>query len=463
MGNKKFKISQWNQQSIRKLIMKSVFPKVAILLAILTLTACGGGSSEESEGVVTPPVNQPPTANAGTDQSVDENTVVTLTGTGSDLDGTITAYNWVQTSGTTVTLTGADTNSATFTAPLVTQDETLTFELVVTDDNDSTNSDSVTISVELAQWKVDIENRWLIPIEQLNNTCFIENVICNWDTTTEEFDITLNGKGYSTDAHSSLTFSVSQERLDYMNLEPSSSYSYKDIEDIEFSLGEGNFSSWYECLNDSCTIENRKNTLLDATPTEDGFISKGEFIDTRSDYSDRLTMDGIFRLSYFINGPNYYVDGEYVGSMHSRFFNDAFYQEVYNAFKYVYGYASDDPVHLDGPTVSDISVSPDEINVTNDNQEVIATVSVSDPSGIDLAALPNPYWYQVDDVQGTRIDSVWELTSGDEFNATFTSTVIIPMGAKGGTWRVGSTAFRDNLGYRSTNGGHETTFTVTSN
>ncbi|MDO6447608.1 hypothetical protein Q4493_17725, partial [Colwellia sp. 1_MG-2023] len=110
----------------------------------------------------------------------------------------------------------------------------------------------------------------------------------------------------------------------------------------------------------------------------------------------------------------------------------------------------------------DISVSPDEINVTNDNQEVIATVSVSDPSGIDLAALPNPYWYQVDDVQGTRIDSVWELTSGDEFNATFISTVIIPMGAKGGTWRVGSTAFRDNLGYRSTNGGHETTFTVTS-
>lgn len=59
MSDKKFKISQWNQQSIRKLIMKSVFPKLAISLTTLALTACGG-SSGGNEEVTTPPVNQAP-------------------------------------------------------------------------------------------------------------------------------------------------------------------------------------------------------------------------------------------------------------------------------------------------------------------------------------------------------------------------------------------------------------------
>lgn len=60
MSDKKFKISQWNQQSIRKLIMRSAFPKLAISLAILNITACGGGSSGGNEEVTTPPVNQAP-------------------------------------------------------------------------------------------------------------------------------------------------------------------------------------------------------------------------------------------------------------------------------------------------------------------------------------------------------------------------------------------------------------------
>ncbi|MGI2213914.1 hypothetical protein [Shewanella oncorhynchi] len=71
MSVNKFKISQWNQQSIRKLIMKSTFPKLAILLAILNITACGGGSSGGNEEVTTPPVNQAPVISS-TSSVVDE-------------------------------------------------------------------------------------------------------------------------------------------------------------------------------------------------------------------------------------------------------------------------------------------------------------------------------------------------------------------------------------------------------
>ena len=49
-------------------------------------------------------VNQPPVANAGPTQTVDENVTVTLSGSGTDPDGTVVAYQWTQTGGRAVTL-----------------------------------------------------------------------------------------------------------------------------------------------------------------------------------------------------------------------------------------------------------------------------------------------------------------------------------------------------------------------
>ena len=91
--------------------------------------------------------NSVPTANAGADQAVDENTTVTLTGTGTDSDGTIAAYRWTQTSGTTVTLATPNAASTTFTAPTVNADALLTFQLTVTDNVGNTANDTVAVTV----------------------------------------------------------------------------------------------------------------------------------------------------------------------------------------------------------------------------------------------------------------------------------------------------------------------------
>ena len=74
---------------------------------------------------------------------------VTLDGpNSSDADGTIATYAWVQTAGTAVTLTNADTATATFTAPdVAVAGETLTFELTVTDNDGLTATDTVSITV----------------------------------------------------------------------------------------------------------------------------------------------------------------------------------------------------------------------------------------------------------------------------------------------------------------------------
>ena len=124
-------------------ILKNLFISTTILIGV---SACGGGS-DGGEKNNPQPLNQPPSANAGTDQSVDEKTGVTLTGTGTDSDGTIASYSWAQTSGTIVTLQNADSSNATFEAPEVTTDEQLIFELTVTDDDGATGTDSVQITI----------------------------------------------------------------------------------------------------------------------------------------------------------------------------------------------------------------------------------------------------------------------------------------------------------------------------
>lgn len=89
--------------------------------------------------------NVPPVANAGIDQSVNINTLVTLNGSGStDSDGTIAGYTWTQVGGTAVALSGAGA-SRTFTPVSA---GTYTFGLVVTDDLGATSSqDLITVTV----------------------------------------------------------------------------------------------------------------------------------------------------------------------------------------------------------------------------------------------------------------------------------------------------------------------------
>lgn len=114
----------------------------------LALQACGGGGST-TPSVQSPVVisNIAPVANAGADQQVLENATVTLSGSGSDSDGTVASWAWSQLSGPTVTLTDGSTAIATFTAPSADTTQSLEFRLQVTDNQGATATDTVIIEV----------------------------------------------------------------------------------------------------------------------------------------------------------------------------------------------------------------------------------------------------------------------------------------------------------------------------
>jgi hypothetical protein len=102
-------------------------------------------SSADQVVVTVNATNSAPTANAGLDQDVNVGALVKLDASGSsDPDGDTLSYTWSQVSGPSVTLSGASTVNATFTASAV---GTYVFRLVVSDGKVSSTADQVTVRV----------------------------------------------------------------------------------------------------------------------------------------------------------------------------------------------------------------------------------------------------------------------------------------------------------------------------
>jgi hypothetical protein len=111
----------------------------------LTVTD-NGGATATSDVAIT--VNQPPTANAGTNQTIILPTnQVALTGTGAANNGGTITFAWTQVSGTAAVITSASTASTTVTG--LTTAGARVFRLTVTDNDGGVTTSDVTITVIL--------------------------------------------------------------------------------------------------------------------------------------------------------------------------------------------------------------------------------------------------------------------------------------------------------------------------
>mgnify|MGYP003693602237 CR=1 FL=1 len=124
------------------------------------------------------PLNQPPTANAGSDITLTLPTnFATLVGGGTDPDGTIASYAWTRTGGTgTYTFSNANAASTDVTNL---QAGVYTFRLTVTDNSGATATDNVIVTVNAAPNPApdsQCRKRYCIDIaDQLCNACWNRN------------------------------------------------------------------------------------------------------------------------------------------------------------------------------------------------------------------------------------------------------------------------------------------------
>ena len=116
---------------------------------IFTLTADDGTATSSDSVIitVTAPVNSPPSVEAGSAQTVQEGSEVSLNGSATDPDEDVMTYLWTHNSTTLdIALANATSASTTFTAPRVDSDTAIIFTLTA-DDGTATSSDSVIITV----------------------------------------------------------------------------------------------------------------------------------------------------------------------------------------------------------------------------------------------------------------------------------------------------------------------------
>src|SRR5690606_597423 len=127
--------------------------------------------------------NKPPTANAGGNKTlILPNNSIALTGLGTDSDGTITAYLWEKTSGSSVTMN--DVNKATLKLTNLVEG-IYTFRLTVTDDKGATASAQARITVN--------------PEPKSENQAPVVNVGEDKTLTLPENSTVMNGSGEDRD------------------------------------------------------------------------------------------------------------------------------------------------------------------------------------------------------------------------------------------------------------------------
>jgi len=113
----------------------------------LKVTDNNGASATDNVQVTVNPDNIPPVANAGADQSLILPAAATLSGSGTDVDGTIVSYKWRQISGPADKLTSPST-AVTVLDNLIAG--TYKLELTVTDNKGATGKDTVSINATAA-------------------------------------------------------------------------------------------------------------------------------------------------------------------------------------------------------------------------------------------------------------------------------------------------------------------------
>lgn len=206
-----------------------------------------------------PTGNIPPIANAGSDQSITLPTnSVTLKGSGSDADGTITSYLWTKIAGPSTGSIATPNQTQTTVNSLV--QGTYQFELKVTDNLGAIGKDtvSVVVSAQAASGTLGIEQSLYAVITPLNT-------IFNYDGTGKIIKITSNN--------------YPERRITYTN---------NKIATVEYWYGDPNIAGTYYKGQTNAYVYDGSGNVITINQTDN--ISGKTFVFAEFTYNSDNTM-----------------------------------------------------------------------------------------------------------------------------------------------------------------------------
>lgn len=322
--------------------MNGTFKITTFISIILMLFACGGSNSDPD---VPDPVNTIPLADAGVNQSVATNELVTLNGgSSSDADSDPLTYAWTissQPSGSDASLSNATLISPTFTANVA---GIYVIELIVNDGSDNSIVDSVEIvaippnTAPVANAGID-QNIELGTVVSLNGTASSDpegdNISYNW---------------------SFLSIPNNSNAMLSSNISPTPSFT-PDIEgtyDVQLIVSDGMLNSTASTLAVIVSVSNSApiaNAGIDQNVTTGSVVMLDGMASSDSN-NDLITY--VWRLSSAPSASN--ADIQNNTSVSSNFTAD-----------------------VDGSYIIELVVNDGTVNSTPDTVEIIATTANSAP------------------------------------------------------------------------------------
>ena len=224
--------------------------------------------------------NSMPSVDAGSDQTVQENSVVTLSGTASDADDDPLTYLWSHDSDLIIALSDAASLSTSFTAPQVDSDTTITFTLAAYDEtSNATDTTSVTITDSTPPVVADAPRS----IGSVTLASTVPGVVeASWDAPAEEpgdYRIAWAKVGEGFRTWTDLTVNAFPTTTSHAITDLEEGAEYKVIVRARYDGGSGDWSGQY-----TVTVKARVQDTTDPTITLTG--ANPVSVTTGTAYSD---------------------------------------------------------------------------------------------------------------------------------------------------------------------------------
>ena len=224
--------------------------------------------------------NSMPSVDAGSDQTVQENSAVTLSGTASDADDDPLTYLWSHDSDLTIALSDAASLSTSFTAPQVDSDTTITFTLAAYDEtSNATDTTSVTITDSTPPVVADAPRS----IGSVTLASTVPGVVeASWDAPAEEpgdYRIAWAKVGEGFRTWTDLTVNAFPTTTSHAITDLEEGAEYKVIVRARYDGGSGDWSGQY-----TVTVKARVQDTTDPTITLTG--ANPVSVTTGTAYSD---------------------------------------------------------------------------------------------------------------------------------------------------------------------------------